>query len=205
MMEERKFKSLEYLLDFPEDYKGGKLPIILHIHGAGGRGNDIGILKDHSVFNYKKESKDNRFIIAAPQCHADTWFELFPELMEFADMIRHEEYADIKRVYLMGASMGGYTIWQLAMSRPEWFAAIVPICGGGMYWNAPRLRSVPVWAHHGMLDPVVNVEESIKMVNAVNRAGGNAKLTVYENVQHDSWVPAFANPEVYDWLLSHSK
>ena len=29
---------------------------------------------------------------------------------------------DEKRVYLMGASMGGYGTWQLAMSMPDTFA-----------------------------------------------------------------------------------
>lgn len=205
MKEIRKFKSLNYVADFPEGYNGEKMPVIIHVHGAGGRGTDINLIKEHYIYKALHELDDRRFIVVAPQCCADTWFELFEELIEFADMIRNEAYADTKRVYLAGSSMGGYTTWQLAMSRPEWFAAIVPVCGGGMYWNAPRLRDVPVWAHHGLLDPVVNVEESIKMVNAVNRAGGNAKLTVYEKVQHDSWIPTFSNPEVYDWLLSCSK
>ena len=64
--------------------------------------------------------------------------------------------------------MGGYGTWQLAISMPEAFAAIVPICGGGMYWDAGRLKKVPVWAFHGDSDPTVFPEESVKMVNAVN-------------------------------------
>jgi predicted peptidase len=98
--------------------------------------------------------------------------------------------------------MGGYGIWQLAMSMPKFFAAIVPICGGGMYWNAARLVNVPVWAHHGEIDHVVKVEESVKMVEAVNKQGGNAKLTIYPDTDHNSWTPTFSNPEVFDWLLS---
>ena len=113
------------------------------------------------------------------------------------------DYTDPERLYLMGASMGGYTTWELAMSMPELFAAIVPICGGGMYWNAGRLVNVPVWAFHGKLDPTVLVEESEKMVNAVNKRGGNARLTVYPENKHDAWTDTFSNPEVYRWLLDH--
>ena len=108
-----------------------------------------------------------------------------------------------QRVYLIGNSMGGYGTWQLAMSVPELFAAIVPVCGGGMYWNAGRLQNVPVWAFHGGKDPTVFVEESQKMVDAVNRKGGNAKLTVYPEHKHDSWTDTFSNRAVYDWLLTH--
>lgn len=102
----------------------------------------------------------------------------------------------------MGASMGGYAAWQLAMSMPDLFAAIVPICGGGMYWNAARLVNVPVWAFHGKRDPVVFVEESEKMVTAVNRCGGNARLTVYPEKEHDSWTDTYQNWEVFEWMLS---
>lgn len=203
--EVRKFKKLEYLVSFPEGYSGEKTPVILHIHGAGGRGTDIGIIKDHFLYKGMETAKENRFTVVSPQCYADTWFEIFEQLTEFADMIRNEEYTDASRLYLMGASMGGYTTWQLAMTKPEWFAAIVPVCGGGMYWNAGRLTDVPIWAHHGLLDPVVKVEESIKMVNNVNSWGGNARLSVYEKVQHNSWENAYSNPEVYDWLLEHKK
>lgn len=43
------------------------------------------------------------------------------------------------------------------------------------------------------------------MVNAVNAAGGNAKLTIYEGIAHPSWVPVYCSPEVFAWLLSHRR
>jgi predicted peptidase len=99
--------------------------------------------------------------------------------------------------------MGGYATWQLAMSLPEYFAAIVPICGGGMYWNAGRLVNVPVWAFHGQKDPVVLPEESVKMVEAVKHNGGNARLTLYPENAHDAWSDTYRNPEVFEWLLTN--
>ena len=101
--------------------------------------------------------------------------------------------------------MGGYATWQLAMSMPEHFAAILPICGGGMYWNAGRLAKLPVWAFHGAKDTVVFPEESQKMVNAVNKSGGNATLTIYPECDHDSWTNTYSNPKVFAWLLEHKK
>ena len=103
----------------------------------------------------------------------------------------------------MGASMGGYGVWQLGMSLADVFAGIVPICGGGLYWDAVKLKNVPVWAFHGELDTLVLPEESKKMVEKVNKAGGNAKLTLLPDVYHDAWMSAFSNQEVYDWLLSN--
>ncbi|HEV56810.1 MAG TPA: phospholipase, partial [Phycisphaerales bacterium] len=70
---------------------------------------------------------------------------------------------------------------------------------------ASRLRDVPVWAFHGEKDPVVPVRESQRMVAVVNAAGGNARLTVYPDAQHDSWTQTYDNPDLYTWLLSHTK
>ena len=103
----------------------------------------------------------------------------------------------------MGVSMGAYAAWQLAMSQPTLFAAMIPICGGGMCWNASRLKDIPIWAFHGGKDTTVLPEESIRMVEKVNKRGGSAKLTVYLENEHNAWDDTFKNPEVFTWLLSH--
>ena len=110
---------------------------------------------------------------------------------------------DADRVYGMGASMGGYGTWQMAMSMPSYYAAIVPICGGGMYWNAFRIKDLPVWAFHGAKDQTVFVEESIKMTDAIRGWGGNPKLTIYPENTHDAWTDTYSNDEVYKWFLEH--
>ena len=74
-----------------------------------------------------------------------------------------------------------------------------------MYWNAGRLKHMAVWAFHGSADRTVLCEESIKMVEAVNKKGGHAKLTVYEGVPHNSWVPTFESEEMWSWLFSQRK
>ena len=78
--------------------------------------------------------------------------------------------------------MGAYAAWQLAMTKPDMFAALVPVCGGGMYWNAARLKNIPIRAFHGALDTTVLPEESVHMVAAVNNSGGKAELTVYPDI-----------------------
>ncbi len=141
-------------------------------------------------------NRDYPFMLVAPQCNKNTWFDLMDSLKKLVYLLADDETVDEKRIYLMGLSMGGYGTWQLAMSIPEMFAAIVPICGGGMYWNAGRLANVPVWAFHGKLDTTVFVEESEKMVNAVNAKGGNAKLTIYPELKHRSGILLSAIPKL---------
>lgn len=199
--------ELRYTIRYPETYREGqKYPVILFLHGAGTRSSDLAVLNNNPYFTITGKHADFPFITVAPQCPAEhTWFDLFEQLKALAEKTAAEPFADRDRLYLVGASMGGYATWQLAMSLPHLFAAIVPICGGGMYWNAARLKSVPVWAFHGAKDETVLPEESEKMVEAVNRRGGTAKLTVYPENAHDAWSDTYENPAVFAWLLEHTK
>ena len=201
-MEILKYGEIDYIIRYPESFSdGNKYPLVIYLHGAGGRGRDVKRLTEHSFFvdsaPYLTEA-----VSVIPQCYADSWFNIFEQLQDYVTTMIALPFVDPDRVYLIGASMGGYGTWQLAMSRPELFAAIAPICGGGMYWNTARLKNTPVWAFHGDSDCTVLPEESRKMVDGVNKNGGNARLTLYENTSHNAWSPTFQNPEVWKWLLS---
>ena len=201
--EVKAFKKISYIIRYPNGYaEKKKYPVILFLHGAGSRGNNIAKLKENPYFNITDKFENFPVITFAPQCNEDTWFDLFELLKEFVYEICISDFSDLRKIYAVGASMGAYAVWQLAMSLPDVFSAIVPICGGGMYWNARRLANMNVWAFHGKKDKVVYSEESVKMVESINQVGGNAKLTVYRDNEHDSWSDTYSNYEVFEWLLS---
>lgn len=204
-LEEKLFENLEYLETYEDGFDPSKKhPLIIDIHGAGGRNTSLQVISNRDLYK-AIEGKGYGFVTVAPLCRHDSWFDCFETLKRFIDDIISRDYIDEDRVYLIGTSMGGYCVWQLALSTPEKFAAIVPICGGGMYWNARRLVELPIWAFHGALDTTVFPEESQKMVDAINKRGGNARLTIYPDCEHAAWTPTFANQELYAWLLSNSR
>ena len=204
-MEEKKLNGLTYITQFPEDFdENKKYPILLHLHGSGTRGK-IESLRNASLLRAVKERKVP-LVAVAPLCDAGaTWFDHFHQLKELVKHLTTLPYADPDRLYLTGNSMGGYGAWQLAMSLPEYFAALVPICGGGIYGFGKRLVDVPVWAFHGALDPTVLPEESERMVAAINKRGGNAKLTIFPENAHNSWDDTYAHPEVFEWMLAQKR
>ncbi len=200
-------EGLQYLVRYPNGFRADtKYPTLLFLHGAGSRGNDFHNLVDDNIFfDELARRPDFPFVVIAPLCSQNTWFDMMERLKRLVLHAKKLDFVDGDRFYLMGTSMGGYATWQLSMSMPEEFAAIVPICGGGMYWNASRLKTLPVWAFHGEDDNVVRPEESVKMVDAINAKGGNARLTLYPETGHAAWVPTYANDEVYAFLLSHKR
>jgi len=198
----------KYLLYLPEDYgrKEQKWPLMLFLHGAGERGDNLDLVKKHGPPKLVERGKQFPFIIVSPQCPAGVWWpEKIDTLVALLDEIASKYAVDTDRVYLTGLSMGGFGTWSLACRHPERFAAIAPICGGGMWFLADRLKAVPVWAFHGAKDPVVPLDMSESMVKAVKRMGGDARLMVYPEAQHDSWTATYSNPKLYEWFLSHRK
>ena len=205
-----------YLLYLPKDYspRGKKQwPLLLFLHGAGERGTNLTAVAVHGPPKLVKQRKDFPFIIVSPQCpNGEIWSN--EVLLNLLDDVLARHRVDPRRVYLTGLSMGGYGTWSLITQHPERFAAAAPICGGGeairlLLPDGARkeaLKSLPVWAFHGAKDPVVKLEESERMVNALKKLGNpEVDLTVYPEAGHDSWTEAYNNGKLYEWLLKHER
>ncbi len=201
-------KSLElpYLLYLPKNASKKKLPLVMFLHGAGERGNNLDLVKIHGIPKLIEEGQEFPFIAVSPQCPENSWWPLELEALKgLLDTIMSKHNVDKKRVYLTGLSMGGYGTWYLAGMYPHLFAAIAPICGGGDFVLGKQLAKIPIWAFHGDKDDVVPLAESQRMIDIVKSAGGKPKLTVYKNVDHNSWDKTYSNPKFYEWMLNHKK
>jgi predicted peptidase len=205
---------LNYLLFLPEGYGADPQqtwPLILFLHGAGERGDDLELVKKHGIAKVAEQREDFPFVVVSPQCPQDTWWSAYVEaLTALLDEIVATHAVDRDRLYLTGLSMGAYGTWHLATMYPERFAALVPICGGGPWFlGFPErvcvLREVPVWVFHGAKDDVVPLEESRKLVEALKACGGDVRFTVYPDAMHDAWTETYDNPELYEWFLKHRR
>lgn len=199
--------SLDYLLYLPPGYAESdeEWPLLLFLHGAGESGLDLERVKAHGPPKEIEKGRDLPFIVVSPQCRrVEDWWPVVP-LKALLDAVEHDYRVDRERIYVTGLSMGGYGTWALACDQPERFAAIAPVCGGGVPRLAPRLKRTPVWAFHGAKDTVVPLSETQRMVDALAAAGGDVRSTVYPDAGHDAWSVPFAGSELYAWLLSHRR
>ncbi len=197
-------KTIQYNLAHPKTFDPAqKYPLLIYIHGAGGRGHDpANIGYSYMLEKYVREHGLD-LMVAAPLCEFDNWYMCFTELVDFVRYAAQMDNVDPDRVYLMGASMGGYATWAMLMCTPELVAAAVPICGGGMAWNAARMKDIPIRAFHGVDDPVVSVTESIAMAGALRACGGKITLTLLPEVAHNAWEPALYDHGAVEWLMTH--
>lgn len=194
-----------FIARVPENMHEG-LPIIFQLHGAGERGNggdEIGLVEVHGFSKTFTDETEYDCILVEPQCPKDTfWVAHIQEVGSFIDKVIESFKADKSKVYLTGLSMGGFGTWFVAMEFPEKFAAIAPVCGGGMPWNAFVLN-MPVWAFHGLKDTTVLPSNTIDMIERI-KDNDNVKMSLYEDVGHNAWEKAY-NETLLNWLLSFSK
>ena len=180
------------------------MAVVLFLHGAGERGDDLELVKRHGPPMLVEAGRDFPFILVSPQCAADSWWsgDVLCALLD--EVIEHHD-VDEDRVYLTGLSMGGYGTWELATAQPDRFAAVAPVCGGGHFMRAYRLAQLPVWVFHGAKDTIVPLEKSAEMVRALEACGGNVTFTVYPHAAHDCWTETYANAALYEWFLQHRR
>ena len=204
--------KLDYLLYLPQGYDpDDKWPLILFLHGAGERGDDLNKVQTQGLPKNLYYGRDIPFVVVSPQCPEDhTWDMHHSDLVALLEYVLETYPIDPDRVYLTGLSMGGYGTFHFAYRYPGYFAAIAPICGG-MPWlvdvdrSAETLKDMPTWVFHGSVDSIVPISESQRMVDALKKADNSVKFTVYPDLDHDSWTVTYDNPELYDWFLNHER
>ena len=204
MVKEQTFNGIKYLLSYPENFsEKEEYPLVIFLHGAGTRSENTELLRENSCFlNLTNRQGERGYLVAAPLCSVCNWNEVMSDRIALADNLIELPFVDKSKVYLTGNSMGGYGTWELASLRPNLFAAIMPVCGGGIGWRASALKEVPVRAFHGLRDQVVDPIESLQMAKAVNKSGGRAELILFPECEHNCWDAVYTDDKNYDWLLS---
>ena len=203
-------QGLHYLKYTPANaVKGEKLPLLVFMHGYGERGaadgSEVDRVAAHGYFKCIAKGEEYPFMMVAPQCPNNNFWGAYVEsLGKFLDHVIAENNVDTDRIYLTGLSMGGTATWLWSMSEPDRFAAIAPVCGEGISWHASSIAKLPIKAFHGDIDDVVTPHASLEMVSRINKAGGNASLTLFHGVKHNAWDYAY-NRELIEWFAQHSK
>lgn len=218
VLKNAKGETMPYRLFVPTNYDAKKqYPLVLWLHGGGGRGTDNlkqisgGNTSGTRVWISATAQRKYPTFVLAPQCpEGESWTTFDPVrssrqlnlALEVLAFVEKEFNVDSTRRYISGQSLGGFGTWCVVTEHPGKFAAAIPVCGGGAESLAPKLTKTPIWAFHGALDMTVSVERSRRMITAIRTAGGQPRYTEYADRGHNSWDPAFSEPELLEWVFA---
>jgi len=217
--------TLLYRFLFPDSDTLRKYPLVIFLHGSGERGNDNEAQLKWGVQNFGTDEmmRLHPAIVIAPQCPTNQHWSNFSnsnhgpmkllsepsEPMKLVIALIHEAESklpvDTNRIYITGLSMGGFGTYDAIERYPNLFAAAVPVCGGGDVSLAPKIASIPMWIFHGAEDPAVNPQYSLDMAEALRKAGAHPGLTMYPETGHFSWLAAYSDPAMMEWLFRQHK
>ncbi|MGQ3055245.1 MAG: dienelactone hydrolase family protein [Roseateles sp.] len=193
-------------VSLPPEYaqKRERWPLLVFLHGSGERGTDLEKVKVHGPPSWAAQGVNQQLIIVSPQLEDGAQWD--PErLHQLLAALQARLHIDPERCLGTGLSLGGYGVWQWAYTYPRDLAAIAPVCGFGHPGKVAAMRSVPVRGYHGDQDTAVPLAPHIASIEALRAAGGTASLTIYPGVGHDSWTPAYRDPELIPWLLAQKR
>lgn len=163
-------------------------PLIISLHGGGGRGTDN--KKQLKVWNEQladeQRRKDFPCYVLAPQS-TELWNET--HLKKIKTIIADLPSVDMKRIYMMGHSMGGHGTNILLQIDPPYVAAAAPSAGTGRpgdndFIEPKLIKDIPVWAFHGDKDTVCPYGPQEKLFAQMQALVGNMKLTTFAGDGH---------------------
>lgn len=207
-----------------------RLPLVIVLHGSSGKGNDnlTHLITGNSVIGAgywatpEWQSGQPCFVLA-PQCpggemwtRTASWTSpvhpLSPEaapaladLMQLLDDMLAAHPIDPGRIYLIGASMGGYGVWDWIVRKPGRFAAAIAVCGGMPEGQAEKLHDLPLWIFHGENDGIVPVEESRRAFREILATGGRPRYREYQEGPHSVSSYAYLDAGVAEWLFEQRR
>jgi predicted peptidase len=226
--------ELPYRLLSPPGESNKKFPLVIFLHGAFERGNDNESQLNIGGKFFLRDSVRQKYpaYVLFPQCPAGITWAYFENQVDFTtgyakewnfpfrkeptvvaallkkliDQMLQSGTIDNSRVYIAGLSQGGMGVLDMIARYPETFAAGISICGAGEPSTAKLFAGkVSLWLLHGSKDPVVPKDFSQEFYKRLKRTGSVVRYSEYPGVEHNSWVNAFAEPELMSWLFAQVK
>ena len=218
--------TLNYRQLYPDSDTMRRYPLVIFLHGSGERGKDNEAQLKWGVMNFATDQNMmlHPALVIAPQCPEKVNWSNFSREKNSTEMrlqptptrpmelligLIHQLIktmpVDSNRIYITGLSMGGYGTYDAIERYPHLFAAAVPVCGGGDVSKAPSIVHIPIWVVHGAEDPAVNPLYSLDMLQALTKAGAHPGFTQYPEVGHFSWLGAYSDPMIMEWMFRQRK
>jgi predicted peptidase len=208
--------------DFKPVKDKGQNPLIIWLHGGGEGGVDptiaIGANKAVAFASGEAQEIYGGAYVLAPQAPT-YWMQgktspldgtsIYSDALMalIQDYVANNPDIDPNRIYIGGASNGGYMTMLMIRDYPGYFAAAFPVCEGLFDTRVTdedivKMIQTPIWFVHSKADKVLNPNfTSIPTYNRMMEAGANnVYLSLFEDVHDTSglYTNADGQPHEYD-------
>ena len=195
-----------YQLFVPASYASDRpWPLVVFLNGVGENGTDGE--KQLKAGLPVRLTEAFPALVLVPQCKGPWKFVGDDETMviDAVSGTQKEFRIDAKRIFLTGISQGGCSTFDLGAKYPDFWAALVPVCGAGYPADAPAIKA-PTWIFHGEKDPAVP-PSGPNGWDARNVGGRDmakliphAKYTEYPGADHFIWDRVYGEASLWEWL-----
>jgi len=216
--------TLPFRLFIPKMEPGQSYPLLLFLHGSGENARDnvkqlrrvVTLLTPDAV-----QQRYPHFILAPQLAFGQAWSASEAYMgskaqapitsgMRLAMALifaiqRQFPSIDHDRLYLGGLSSGASGTWDFIERQPDLFAAAIPVSGSGDAGKAGRLVHLPIWAFHGANDIITLPSTTTTMIEAITKAGGHPRMTLFSDAGHRTWDKVFTDPTVLAWLFTQHR
>lgn len=181
-------------------------PTIIFLHGSDESGYRIDDVRRAGLPKRLESDPEFPFIVASPQI--PPWRRwTATEVAGLVELLGEKYPIDPDRIYLTGLSRGAIGVWNAAAKYPYLFAAAAPVAGGGEnVTDVCAMKDLPIWAFHGEDDRNIPAATTTRMIDRIETCGGTrANVTIYPGAKHAVWDETYADPELYEWMLTHER
>ncbi len=197
--------AMTFWVSLPKGYaEGGPWPVIIHLHGSGGRNPwtpNLAHPNEGAMWNYKFGGP-MPYICITPATNAGWDTTILNKLL---DHILDAYNADPDRVALTGFSMGGMGTYTWSCENPERFCALAVLSGAPGRNDLSKIAHIPMWICHGMKDPAVSFEADINAGKTLEGMGDDVRYSIFPEMGHGIQAELQHTQDFWAWLGSFRK
>ena len=199
-----KFKPKNYIHDnqpyhywvyLPKNYDKEPLPLVFFLCGIGEFGTSLDAVLTNDLPKLLETRADYPFVVISPQ--DNDRISRPPYFNEILEDVKRRFKIDEDKIIGTGLSSGGTGVWRWALSNPEIFAGIIPVCAVMPTEEIRQLKDMPIWIFNNEYDKVWIQELCI----ANMKGNPNFKYTIFAGEKgHDAWSKAYKVKGLEEWI-----
>ncbi len=220
-----KFKSFEYYnkendisLNFRlKRAKSANQPLVVFMAGGGCHGYDNfkPMYEYYTHIHRQLKKYDCSVLVPQSPCSSNfikpTVSDYIAAVSELTKRAGDDVKADMRRVYIIGTSYGGWCTWNMIYNSPDFFACGIPVMGtlldgvNLVEADFEHFRTTPLWIAHSSDDDNVSIKSDDFCFEQLKKIGIDVKYTRWDKYGHKMCNKFYKTEPWAEWMFEQKK